>query len=401
MIATGTDVKPLECVMFMRNVRSRNFFEQMKGRGVRVIDSNDLQAVSADATAKTHFVIIDAVGVTEGDFNDTQPLERKKGESLKKLLDQVAAGVRDADVVSTIAGRLARLDRVISTEDRKQLADAADGIDLTDLVRRLTNAVDIDVAWEIASSVNGGHDPDDDQLAEVRSDLVEKASRLLAERPALREKLLEVRRSYTQVLDETSQDEVIDAGFSRDATERARQTVESWRAFVEEHKDSIDALEVLYSRPYGKRLTLKAIKELAAAIGRPPYNWTPERLWSAYEALEQHRVKGSAGTVLTNLVSLVKHALEPQGELVAYPLTVEERFQNWLAQQQQAGTTFTDDQLVWLRRVRDHLATSLTIAPDDFELEPFVGHGGFGRANTLFDGTLAKLLDDLTRELVA
>lgn len=401
MIATGTDVRPLECVMFMRMVRSRNFFEQMKGRGVRIIDSNDLQAVSADATAKTHFVIVDAVGVTEAEFNDTQPLERKKGESLKKLLDQVAAGVRDPDLVSSIAGRLARLDRVISHDDRKQLAEAADGIDLTDIVRVLTNAVDIDTAWERAAAANGGNDPDDDQLADARAELIEKASRVLAERPALREKLIEVRRSYVQVLDETSKDEVIDAGFSRDASDRARQTVESWRAFVTEHKDDIDALQILYSRPYGKRLTLKAIKELAAAIGRPPYNWTPERLWSAYEALEARRVTGSAGTVLTNLVSLVKHALEPDGELVAYPLTVDQRFRNWLAQQRQAGTTFTDDQLTWLTRIKDHLATSLTIAPDDFELEPFVSHGGYGRANTTFNGRLARLLDELIQELAA
>jgi type I restriction enzyme R subunit len=401
MIATGTDVRPLECVMFMRMVRSRNFFEQMKGRGVRIIDPNDLQAVSADATAKTHFVIIDAVGVTEAEFNDTQPLERKKGESLKKLLDQVAAGVRDADLVSSIAGRLARLDRVISHDDRKQLAEAADGVDLTDIVRLLTNAVDIDVAWERATAANGGDDPTDEQLTDARTEMIEKASRVLAERPALREKLIEVRRSYTQVLDETSKDEIIDAGFSRDATDRARLTVESWRAFVAEHKDDIDALQILYSRPYGKRLTLKAIKELAATIGRPPYNWTPERLWSAYEALEAQRVRGSAGTVLTNLVSLVRHALEPEGELVAYPLTVEQRFQNWLAQQTQAGTAFTDHQLTWLNRIKDHLATSLTIAPDDFELEPFVSHGGFGRANGTFNGRLAPLLEELTEELVA
>ncbi len=401
MIATGTDVRPLECVMFMRMVRSRNFFEQMKGRGVRIIDSNDLQAVSADATAKTHFVIVDAVGVTEAEFNDTQPLERKKGESLKKLLDQVAAGVRDVDVVSSIAGRLARLNRVISLDDRKQLADVADGLDLTDIVRVLTNAVDIDVAWERAAVANGGGDPTDEQVADAKSEMIEKASRVLAERPALREKLIEVRRSYTQVLDETSKDEIIDAGFSRDATDRARLTVESWRAFVAEHKGDIDALQILYSRPYGKRLTLKAIKELAATIGRPPYNWTPERLWAAYEALEAQRVKGSAGTVLTNLVSLVKHALEPDGELVAYPLTVEQRFQNWLAQQAQAGTTFTDDQLTWLNRIKDHLATSLAIAPDDFELEPFVSHGSFGRANGTFNGRLAPLLEELTQELVA
>lgn len=401
MIATGTDVRPLECVMFMRQVRSRNFFEQMKGRGVRVIDPNDLQAVSADATAKTHFVIVDAVGVTEGEFNDMNPLDRRKADSLKKLLDQVAAGVRDADVVSTIAGRLARLDRVISTEDRAELAEAADGIDLTDIVRVLTDAVDVDKAWERAAEANGGGDPTEEQIGAAQSELVEQASRILAERPALRSKLLDVRRSYTQVLDETSKDAVIDAGFSRDGTDRARQTVESWRAFVAEHSDDIDALQILYSRPYGKQLTLKAIKDLAARIGRPPYNWTPERLWAAYEALEASRVRCSAGKQFTNLISLVRKALDPEDDLVAYPLTVETRFQNWLAQQQQAGTTFTDDQLAWLTRIKDHLATSLSIAPDDFELEPLVGHGGFGRANKDFDGGLAPVLLELTEELVA
>ncbi len=401
MIATGTDVRPLECVMFMRMVRSRNFFEQMKGRGVRIIDPNDLQQVSADAVAKTHFVIVDAVGVTEAEFNDTQPLERKKGDSLKKLLDQVAAGVRDPDVVSSIAGRLARLDRVISTDDRSQLAEAAGGLDLTDIVRTLAESVDIDKAWDRANAATGGADPTDEQLTTAREELLEGACRLLAERPVLREKLLEVRKSYTQVLDETSKDEIVDAGFSRDATDRARQTVESWRAFVVEHRDDIEALQILYSRPYAKRLTLKSIKELAAAIGRPPYSWTPERLWAAYEALDASRVKGAPRSVLTNLVALVRHAIEPDGDLVAYPLTVDERFRSWLAQQEQAGTAFTDEQQTWLNRIKDHLATSLTIAPDDFELEPFISHGGYGRANTVFDGRLGPLLDELTQELVA
>jgi type I restriction enzyme R subunit len=401
MIATGTDVRPLECVMFMRQVRSRNFFEQMKGRGVRVIDPNDLQAVSADATAKTHFVIVDAVGVTEAEFNDTNPLDRRKAESLKKLLDQVAAGARHPDIVSTIAGRLARLDRAITAEDRKEIAEATDGLDLSVVVRLLADAIDVDKAWEKAADANGGADPTDEQVHEARAESIETACRVLAERPVLRAKLLDVRRSYTQVLDETSKDEVLDSGFSHDASDRARATIESWQSFVAEHREDIDALQILYSRPYGKRLTLKAIKELAATIGRPPYNWTPERLWAAYEALEASRVRGSAGKQFTNLISLVRKALDPDRDLVAYPLTVEERFQNWLAQQAQAGTTFTDEQTAWLTRIKDHLATSLAIAPDDFELEPFVGHGGFGRANTAFNGTLAPLLDELTQELIS
>ncbi|MGB8021813.1 MAG: DEAD/DEAH box helicase family protein [Candidatus Nanopelagicales bacterium] len=401
MIATGTDVRPLECVVFMRQVRSRNFFEQMKGRGVRIINADDLQAVSADATAKTHFVLVDAVGVTEAEFNDTNPLDRHKTVPLKALLDQVAAGVRDADVVSSIAGRLARLDRVISTADRAELAEAADGTALTDLVRTLAEAVDIDAAVDRAAADHDVAEPDPEQVAAARGSLIEEACRVLAERPVLRQKLLDVRRSYTQVLDETSHDEVIDAGFSRDATDRARATITSWRAFVGEHKDDIDALQILYSRPYGKRLTLRAIKELAAAIGRPPYNWTPERLWAAYEALEASRVRGSAGKQFTNLISLVDKALHPDAELVAYPLTVDDRFHAWLAQQEQAGVEFTGEQLVWLTRIKDHLATSLTIAPDDFELEPFTSHGGYARANTTFNGRLGALLDQLTQELAA
>jgi type I restriction enzyme R subunit len=94
MIATGTDIKPLEIVMFMREVKSRNFFEQMKGRGVRVISDSDLQAVTPNEEreghtvpiSKTHFVIVDAVGVTENELQDSQPLERQPTVSFDRLL---------------------------------------------------------------------------------------------------------------------------------------------------------------------------------------------------------------------------------------------------------------------------------------------------------------------------
>src|SRR5439155_286176 len=118
MIATGTDVRPLECVFFMRSVKSRTYFEQMKGRGVRIIDPNDLRGVTPDASAKDRFVIVDAVGVTETDLADTQPLDRKPTVPLDKLLRRISFGNRDPDVVSTVAGRIARLDRRLTKEDR-------------------------------------------------------------------------------------------------------------------------------------------------------------------------------------------------------------------------------------------------------------------------------------------
>lgn len=111
MIATGTDIKPLEVVMFMRAVKSRNFFEQMKGRGVRVINDTDFQAVTPDAKKKTHFVIVDCVGVCEQRLSETYPLERRRSVPLEKLLNAIGYGNTDRDVLSSVASRLVRLDQ--------------------------------------------------------------------------------------------------------------------------------------------------------------------------------------------------------------------------------------------------------------------------------------------------
>jgi len=400
MIATGTDVKPLECVMFMRAVKSRTFFEQMIGRGARTIEPNDLQGVTADATMKDHFVLVDAVCVTDTDFTDSQPLERMKAVSLQKLLDRVAAGDRDSDIVRSIAGRLARLDRQVTAPDRAELEETA-GMSLSDLVHALVVAVDPDEALESAKEATGEHDPPVEAIDVATERLVEAAVYPLAANPELRNKLIEIRRSYEQLLDETSADRVIDVGFSIDATERAKSTVASFRQFIEDHHAEVEALDILYSRPHGRRLTLKAIRELANAIGRPPHNWTPERLWNAYETLDASRVHGSPGRVLTNLVSLVRFSLEQESELEPYPLTVGRRFQAWLRSQEQEGRSFTADQLAWLARIRDHIATSLSIGSDDFEFEPFLDRGGYGRANEAFAGTLGEVLNELNEVLAA
>ena len=145
MIATGTDIKPLECLLFLRDTRSRTYFEQMKGRGTRVLSPTDLQAVSgADARAKTHFVIVDAVGVCESDKTDSRPLERQRTVPFDKLLLGVALGKRDEDTLTTLAGRLARLDRELSREGANALKELAGGKSLGELSRDLLNACDPD-----------------------------------------------------------------------------------------------------------------------------------------------------------------------------------------------------------------------------------------------------------------
>jgi type I restriction enzyme R subunit len=145
MIATGTDIKPIEVLIFLRDVKSELYFEQMKGRGARTIPVEKLREVTPDAEAKTRFVLIDAVGVTESLKAVSQPLERNRAISFDKLLDGVAAGVRDDDSFATLAARLAGLDRRIGDKDRAAIVKAAGGVDLAGLARRLLDAIDPDV----------------------------------------------------------------------------------------------------------------------------------------------------------------------------------------------------------------------------------------------------------------
>lgn len=400
MIATGTDVKPIEMVVFMRMVRSRNFFEQMKGRGVRTIPDSDLQVVTPDAAQKDRFVLVDAIGVTETKLNETTPLERKRGVSLDKLLHQVALGQVSEDLVSTLASRLARIDTRIAPVDREKL-EALAGQSLTSIEHGLIEAIDPDRQLAAAQLATGTSEPSDAELTKVKQAMFAEAVLPIAANPDLREALVTVQRNFDQVIDEISIDHVTRAEFAVDARARAAETVESFREFLDEHKDAITALQVLYSRPYAKRLTYPDVKELAEAIGKPPHRWTPERLWEAYETLDASKVRGSAGTVLTNIVSLVRFTLGEDDELAPYPEQVAERFDAWRLQQENAGRTFTDEQLDWLRLIRDHLAASLSIEPRELLDPPFSQRGGLGRARELFGQDLDTLLTELTEAIAA
>ena len=400
MIATGTDVKPIECVVFMRMVRSRNFFEQMKGRGVRVIDENDLRAVTPDAKVKDRFVIVDAVGVTEVGLHDTVPLERKKGVSFDRLLNQIGLGSTDEAVVSSVASRLARLNRRMTAEDRSAVEDVA-GIAVDDLVRQITDALNPDRQHDEAAAEHSTDDPTPEQLKTTATRLIEEAVQPIAGNALLRQKLIDVRRSYEQVIDEASKDTVISGEYSKDAADRARARTQSFRQFIEDNKDEITALQVLYSQPYGGGLTYTAIKELANAIKRPPYGLTTEELWKAYETLDASKVKGSGHRVSTDLVSLVRHALGQTDELIAYPDLVDERFEAWLRRQQTEGRHFTDEQTTYLRLIKEQIAASLAVTPADLQNPPFSTHGGLGKARQLFGNDLNPLLEELTLVLAA
>lgn len=403
MIATGTDIKPLECVFFMRATKSRTFFEQMKGRGVRTVPDAEFRAVTDDpvAPSKTHFVIVDAVGVTESELNDSQPLERAKGVSFGSLLQSVAVGQLTEAIVSSVASRLARLDRQLTREDRAAL-EASAGMPLHDLVHGLVDATDPDRALEAARVTTGQSEPSPEAVEAAARELMQAAAMPLAANPHFRDELVNLRRSYEQAIDETSIDEVLTAGFSRDASDRARKTVESFKQYLLDHRDEIEVLRFFYSVPWKERPTWEQMDALQRALKSAQPHWTSKELWDAYAALDRSRVRGATKGVLTDLISLVRFALDLSPELVAYPDLVNERFERWMERQHQAGATFTDEQVRWLEMMRDHIASSLAITPRDLQDTPFVQRGGRARAAMLFGPQrLAELLDELNAELVA
>lgn len=333
-------------------------------------------------------------------MGESRPLERCKTVSLKALFEKLATGSRDPDVVASVASRLTRLDRQLTKPDRTELAELAAGADLGQIAHDLVLAVDIDAAYDDAEEAAGG-EPTDDQVISARVARIESAVKALAANPKLRQKILDVRSSYEQVLDTVSTDTVIEAGFSADATSRAKQTVTDWKKFIEDNREELDALQILYSKPVGKRLTFAEIRELANAISRPPQSWTPERLWEAYETLEKSRVRGHGGRVLTDLVSLVRFTLEEENELVPWTDSVRARFDGWLLGQQQNGRTFTHVQQQWLELIRDQIAGSLTITSADMMEPPFTQHGGLAKARRIFGADLDGLLTELTEVLAA
>jgi type I restriction enzyme R subunit len=405
MIATGTDVKPIEVLIFLRDVRSRVYFEQMKGRGTRVLTPTDLQAVSgAEARAKTHFVIVDAVGVCESDKTESRPLDRQPTVALKALLQRVIfPGGRDEDTLTTLASRLARLDRELDPAQRAQIAEASGGKTPATLAAALLLAFDPDA---IATSAAG--DPEVDAAAIPAEEYDAAQRKLIAEAcapfdsPVLRETLETLKRETEQAIDIFTLDEVASQGFDAAAKDKAAGLVQSFRDYLAAHQAEINALQILYSRPYRQRLTEAMLKELEKKLREQNATWTEDRLWDAFAVTTPKKVRGrSQAGRFADLVALVRFALEQQPVLAPFADSVQERFEQWLERKEGSGLLFTNEQRAWLGLIRDHIATSLSIEAEDFDYSPFTQRGGLGKAHQLFGDELPRLLDELNEALAA
>lgn len=396
MIATGTDVKALECVIFLREVRSAVLFEQMKGRGARTIDATELQEVTPDADAsvrKDRFVLVDAVGVTDSPLVDARPLvpAGERQVSLAKLLDKAGTKSISASEAEILAGRLARLNQQLTTEERDQLTRAAGGQTLSEIAGAIVKAVDPD-RQERALDEGG-------QAAARR--LVENAIAPLTERPELRRHIIEIRRDKDYVFDEFTPVAVTDLN-EIPREQRAKEQVDRWSRLLKEERDRIAAVSIALTSPrsVSPAETYAALQELALEIRRPHFAWTPKVLWTYYEDLgvAVHSPGREAG--VPDLISLIRYELGVDEELRPYRETVGERFEAWLLRQSQAGAVFSEEQLWWLRSIRDVVASDVGISTQEFNAEPFKGKGGGRGFQYAFPGRdVRSLLSELNREL--
>ncbi|MEW8579630.1 MAG: DEAD/DEAH box helicase family protein [Candidatus Thiodiazotropha sp.] len=416
MIATGTDIRPLECVMFMRDVKSQAYYEQMKGRGTRIISRDELHKVTPDAPGKSRFVLVDCVGVTETDKTETKSLETKPSISTLKLMEQIARGDRHSDTLRALGNRLIRLDLKLNDPQRKRINDllketletpsplAGEGRGEGDLIPPTTLTA---IASNLIHSTNEEHlikaaqakvGKEEVTEQEIQKTFKPKADELIKpfHNPDLRNLIEELRKDTDQLIDDSA-DELITAGYDE---EKAEVLIQNWKQFIQDHKNELDAIQLIYQQPYQKRhLSYEQIEKLAEEIQQPPYNLAPIEVWKAYEQLEKNKVKGvPPKELLTNIVSLIRFSTGLSDVLEPFTELVNNRFDNWLKQQ---SKDFQPEQLAWLSKIKDQIAQNAEMTVDDFNYIPFNQEGGLLKARELFGNRLDDLIEELNCELIA
>jgi type I restriction enzyme, R subunit len=404
MIATGTDVKPLECLLFMRDVKSRNYFEQMKGRGTRTINLDDLRKVTPAAkTMKDHFVIVDAIGVTRSLKTDSRPLEKKPGIPLKELLQAIAVGARDEELFTTIACRLARLDKQITEKERIKFSEKANGKTVSQVVKDLLNAFNPDVVEKLGDKVRHnfiGSAPIVIETA-IRTEtenLQNHAASLFT--GELNAYIENVRKGHEQRIDLTNPDEVVNVGWLKDNKEKASEIVKDFVSWLEENKNELLALQIFYNQPFRRRdLTYSMIKDVLEKLQNDKPTLAPLSVWKAYEAIEN--CSGSPLNELTAIISLIRKVSGLDKTLTVYDKTVDSNFREWLFKKQAGATKYNEEQMQWLRMIKDYVISSFHIEKDDFDLNPFNAQGGLGKMWQLFGETTESIINELNEALAA
>ena len=343
LVATGTDVKPLEVVLFMSDVKSEVLYTQMKGRGCRVISEDKLKEITPNATTKECFYIVDAVGVTESDKHIPKPGKdgdsKKKTLSLEHLIEHLAHGDLSDENIALLRDYCASI-------NRRYENDVLHGRHLDIFIsdygyapRTLANEINKALSTHsLPPFVNASGDNS------ARADLVY----CLIGNIQAREKLLEMQRGYYTFAPD-KEDEVIYKGFSK---ESARSLIETFEKYITDNADSIEALRIIYNQE-NTVITYSMLSDLKDKLASANSLFTPFHLWSNYKILDDDGVvedldKKRNVNALTNLIQIVRFAYGRTAELSSLFTGYLQRFNLYCGQVQR---TLTNEQKEIMRQI--------------------------------------------------
>lgn len=406
MIATGTDIKAVECLLFMRSVSTRSYFEQMKGRGCRTLIKDDLIKVTPSASSnKTHFVIVDAVGVYDRVKTESRVLESRPKTSFKDLMNQIANENREEEVFTSLGKRLSRLDKKLEVEEKEMFAELTGGKTLGDVVNALFNCFNDDLIDERARerfNLQGRKMVAEEQFKITQDEMLEETAAYFYE-PEIRNYLEELRKKHEQIIDHYNIDQVINSGWKQENKEKAEDVIKSFKQFIKDNREEIGLLKIYYNQNYRKeRVTLKMIKELCKKLEEPAYNLPVERIWNAYFSVMPEKVKqNNLKRREIDIISCIRFELGIDKKLFPYSDIVSLNFKNWVFKKNAGHIHYSEEQMEWLRMIKDTIASSMSVDKESFDISPFDVKGGLAKLYHLFGKEYEAIIEELNSELVA
>ena len=344
LVATGTDVKPLEVVMFMRDVESQPLYVQMKGRGVRTIGDEQLRNVTPNAFSKDIFYLVDAVGVTEHTQTVPTPGDERPSQAitLRQLLERLTHGEVHDNNLRLIAARLARIHNKATEEQRSEF-------------EALAHASMADISSNIYQALESGSLPlylNVNEPNNQRKGLV----RPLAVHPDAREFLCVLNAGFINIL-QPGEDTLIEKGFSQ---EEAASTTKAFEDYIEAHRDEIEALRIIYNNS-GQPLTYATLKDLERKLREVNHKFNVSQLWNNYSILNPKAVQKfttkDEKDALTNIIQVVRYAMHLTPELRSLPSMAAQRFELWCGQAQRP---LTESQKEVIRQIVSYIVSNGT-----------------------------------------
>ena len=317
---------------------------------------------------------------------------------MRELMMNVALGDKSEDTLTSLANRVSRLDKQMTEKEHREFTENV-GASARNIANNLLNAFDEDVINDRAKTIASSGIPSDDDIANAQKELIKEATQPFFNSD-VRDFIENIRRSHDQIIDTVTLDSVIFAGFDSQKEENADKVIQTFKEFIEDNKNEIIALRIIYNEAYKDRpMVIEQLKALYEKLKKK--NITIERLWDCYYIKYTDKVKRGTTAQITDLISIIRFEIGATDELTTFSDKVNANFKEWTFKKNAGHTQFTEEQMEWLRLIKDHIISSLSILDEDLDYTPFDHKGGLLGFYEAFGDNYKNILNELNAALVA